>query len=102
MMTGVACGACGTDLRANAKFCDECGAATASSADTAKSKRWAVLFAAVVRSTAIAALVDIGRSREIMPDLLERVPAVIRRYGGRVEYNGDGVRALFGAPTARE
>jgi len=27
---------------------------------------------------------------------------VLRRYGGTVEYNGDGVMALFGAPVAVE
>ena len=28
--------------------------------------------------------------------------AVVRRYGGTAEYNGDGVMALFGAPIALE
>src|SRR6185312_7233190 len=27
---------------------------------------------------------------------------VVQRYGGTVEYNGDGVMALFGAPVALE
>src|SRR6188472_3576106 len=102
MMTGVACGSCGTDLRANAKFCDECGAPTSVSADAATYKQVTVLFADVVRSTAIAAEVDIERFRDIMTELLERVSVVIRRYGGTVEYNGDGVMALFGAPVALE
>ena len=34
MTAGVACGSCGTGLRENAKFCDECGAPTAVSGDT--------------------------------------------------------------------
>ena len=34
----------------NAKFCDECGAATAVSGNTAKYKQVTVLFADVVRS----------------------------------------------------
>ena len=34
MTAGVTCGSCGTGLRENAKFCDECGAPTAVSADT--------------------------------------------------------------------
>src|SRR5262245_65505552 len=42
------------------------------------------------------------RLREIMTELLERSAAVVRRYGGTVEYNGDGVMALFGAPLALE
>jgi class 3 adenylate cyclase len=47
--------------------------------------------------------VDIERLREIMTELLERSAAVVRRYGGgSVEYTGDGVIALFGAPIALE
>jgi class 3 adenylate cyclase len=102
MTVGLACGSCGTVLRESAKFCDECGAATAGSVDTATYKQVTVLFADVVRSTAIAAAVDIERFREIMTELLERSAAVIERYGGTVEYNGDGVMALFGAPVALE
>jgi class 3 adenylate cyclase len=99
---GVACGSCGTGLRVNAKFCDECGAPTAVSGDTAKYKQVTVLFADVVRSMDIAAAVDIERLREIMTELVERSAAVVQRYGGTVEYNGDGVMALFGAPVALE
>jgi class 3 adenylate cyclase len=65
-------------------------------------KQVTVLFADVVRSTDIAAAVDMERLREIMTELLERVAAVVQRYGGTVEYNGDGVMALFGAPVALE
>jgi predicted amidophosphoribosyltransferase len=32
----VVCGSCGIGLRANAKFCDECGAPAAVSSDTAE------------------------------------------------------------------
>ena len=42
------------------------------------------------------------RLREIMTELVERSAAVVRRYGGTVEYTGDGVMALFGAPVALE
>ena len=102
MMAGLACGSCGTGLRENAKFCDECGAPTAGSVDAAAYKQVTVLFADVVRSTDIAAAVDIERLREIMTELLEGSATVVQRYGGTVEYNGDGVMALFGAPVALE
>jgi class 3 adenylate cyclase len=102
MTAGVACGACGTGVRENAKFCDECGAPIAVSGDAAKYKQVTVLFADVVRSTDIAAAVDIERLRDIMTELVERSAAVARRYGGTAEYNGDGVMALFGAPVALE
>src|SRR5215207_2248925 len=101
MTAGVACGSCGTGLRESAKFCDECGASTAVSVD-AEYKQVTVLFADVVRSMDIAAALDMERLREVMTILLERAAAVLRRYGGTVEYNGDGVMALFGAPIALE
>src|SRR5258705_7966808 len=50
----------------------------------------------------IAAGLDMERLREIMTELVERSAAVVRRYGGTAEYNGDGVMAIFGAPAALE
>ena len=102
MTAGAACGSCGTGLRENAKFCDECGAATAVSFDAAEYKQVTVLFADVVRSMDIAAALDVERLREIMTELVERAAAVVQRYGGTVEYTGDGVMAIFGAPVALE
>ncbi|BBX06456.1 cyclase [Mycolicibacterium aichiense] len=61
-----------------------------------------MLFADVARSMDIAAALELERLRDIMTDLVERSAAVARRYGGSVEYNGDGIMALFGAPTALE
>jgi class 3 adenylate cyclase len=103
-MTAVlTCGSCGTGLRENAKFCGECGAPTAVSGDTAEYKQVTALFADVVRSMDIAATVDVERLREIMTELVERSAAVVQRYGGgSVEYTGDGLMALFGAPVALE
>ena len=102
MTASLACGSCGTSLRENAKFCDECGAPTAASVDTAGYKQVTVLFADVVRSMDIAATLDLERLRDIMTELVERSAAVVQRYGGTVEYTGDGVMALFGAPVALE
>ena len=82
MAAGVACGSCGTGLRENAKFCDECGAPMAVSVDTAEYKQVTVLFADVVRSMDLAAALDMERLREIMTELVERSAAVVRRYGG--------------------
>ena len=72
------------------------------SVDTAEYKQVTVLFADVVRSMDIAAALDMERLREVMTELVERSAAVVRRYGGTVEYTGDGVMALFGAPVALE
>ena len=62
-----------------------------------------MLFADVVRSMDIAAAVEMERLRDIMTELVERCAAVVQRYGGgTVEYTGDGVMAIFGAPMALE
>jgi len=96
------CRSCGATPHEGARFCDACGSPLAASADAAEYKQVTVLFADVVRSMAIAAALDMERLREVMTDLLERSAAVLRRYGGTVEYTGDGVMALFGAPIALE
>src|ERR1700722_14864005 len=103
MTAGVVCGSCGTGLRENAKFCDECGTPSGLLGDGAEYKQVTVLFADVVRSMDIAAALDVERLREIMTALVERSAAVVQRYGGgSVEYTGDGVMAVFGAPVALE
>ncbi|MGN6338176.1 AAA family ATPase [Mycobacterium sp.] len=100
MTTAVACGSCGTGLRENARFCDACGASAAVSGESAEYKQVTVLFADVVRSMDLAAAVDMERSREILTEVVERSAAVVRRYGGTVEYYCDGFMARFGAPVA--
>ena len=88
-----ACGSCGTGLRENAKFCDECGAPTAVSVDAAEYKQVTVLFADVVRSMDIAAAVDVERLREIMTELrgaLGGGGAALRRDRGVHRRRGDG------------
>jgi class 3 adenylate cyclase len=100
---GLACVACGTELPPRSKFCHECGSPVAVLGPPAEYKQVTVLFADVVRSMGIAAAVDVERLREIMTELVERSAAVVRRYGGgSVEYTGDGIMAVFGAPVALE
>src|SRR6185436_7461645 len=98
----VVCGACGSQLPPNSKFCNECGAPVATATTPAEYKQVTVLFADVVRSMDIAAALDMERLREIITDLVERAAAVVGRYGGTVEFTGDGVMAIFGAPVALE
>ena len=102
MAAPAVCRSCGAAPREGARFCDGCGAALVASVTAAEYKQVTVLFADVVRSMDIAAALDIERLREIMTELVERSAAVLRRYGGTVEYNGDGVMAIFGAPVALE
>ena len=100
---GLACVACGTELPPNSKFCNECGSPIAVPGTPAEYKQVTALFADVVRSMDIAAAVELERLREIMTELVERSAAVVQRYGGgSVEYTGDGLMALFGAPVALE
>src|SRR4029078_13587033 len=65
-------------------------------------KQVTVLFADVVRSMGIAAVLDIERLREVMTELLERSATMVQRYGGTGESTGDGAMAIFGAPLALE
>src|SRR6516225_6888208 len=101
--TDLVCGACGTELRENDKFCHECGTPIAVSHKPAEYKQVSVLFADVVHSMEIAAAVGPERLREIMADLADRCAAIVQRYGGTVDkFTGDGIMAVFGAPVALE
>jgi class 3 adenylate cyclase len=100
--TGMACGSCGAALRSGDKFCHECATPVVAAAKAAEYKQVTVLFADVVRSMDIAAALDMERLREIITELVQRSAAVVQRYGGTVEFTGDGVMALFGAPVALE
>jgi len=62
----VACATCGTELRENARFCDECGSATTSSPRVAEYKQVTVLFADVVHSMDIAKAVGAERLLKVV------------------------------------
>ena len=63
----VACGRCGTGpIRDGARFCDVCGAPTATTPEPAEYKQVTVLFADVVRSMDMASTLEPERLREIM------------------------------------
>jgi class 3 adenylate cyclase len=69
----------------------------------AEYKQVTVLFADVVNSMSIAAVVGAERLREIMTELVNRAMAVVERYGATVDqFTGDGIMAVFGAPVALE
>ncbi len=100
--TRLSCASCGTEIPANSKFCNECGAPITQVSRSAEYKQVTVLFADVARSMDLAAALDLERLRDIMTGLVESSAAVVRRYGGTVEHTGDGVMAIFGAPVALE
>ena len=101
--TALFCGSCGAQSSPTAKFCGECGTRLTQATQSAEYKQVTVLFADVVHSMDIAAAVGAERLREIMTDLVNRAAVVVQRYGGTVgSFTGDGIMAVFGAPTALE
>lgn len=97
------CGTCGNEMRAKARFCDECGAPVSAVAPAGERKQVTVLFSDVVGSMKLAAALDPERLQELMNELFNRAAAVVQRYQGTVDkFTGDGLMALFGAPVALE
>ncbi len=87
----------------NSKFCNECGAPVTQVSRSAEYKQVTVLFADVVHSMDIARLLGAERLREIMAELVSCASSVVQRYDGTVgSFTGDGIMAVFGAPTALE
>jgi class 3 adenylate cyclase len=100
---GLLCGSCGTELPPDSRFCNKCGAPIMPAATAAEYKQVTVLFADVVHSMDIAATVGAERLREIMADLVNCASSVVQGYGGTlVQFTGDGLMAVFGAPVALE
>jgi adenylate cyclase len=101
--TGLVCGSCGAPSSPTAKFCSDCGARLTRGSQAAEYKQVTVLFADVVGSMQLAAVLQTERLRDIMNELFNRAAAVVQRYQGTVDkFTGDGLMALFGAPVALE
>ncbi len=103
-MTAIAaCRTCGTEPLENARFCHGCGSPIEDGDSHAEYKQVTVLFADVVHSMNIAAVVGAERLREIMTQLVNRATGVVQHFGGTVDkFTGDGIMAVFGAPVALE
>src|SRR5271157_6269723 len=75
-MTAIAaCRTCGTEPLENARFCHGCGAPVQDGHTRAEYKQVTVLFANVVHSMDIAAVVGAERLREIMTELVGAPPS---------------------------
>jgi class 3 adenylate cyclase/tetratricopeptide (TPR) repeat protein len=101
----VVCAQCGAENRAEARFCDTCGAPLAFEAGKAREERKivTVLFADLVGFTSRAEQMDPEDVRAVLEPYHGRLRTELERRGGTVEkFIGDAVMALFGAPTAHE
>src|SRR5262249_16353359 len=118
------CPKCGAENSPSAKFCEDCGGSlTTGAASSKKSRRAAMRIAEATapenlegeRKTVTMLFADIKGSMELMEDLdpedaraivdpaLKLMIDAVQRYGGYVaQSTGDGIFALFGAPTAHE
>src|SRR5262245_37304384 len=99
------CPACGHDNPAGARFCSNCGAALTVEVESAREERKVVtvLFADLVGFTSRAEQMDPEDVRAVLEPYHARLRTELERRGGTVEkFIGDGVMALFGAPTAHE
>ena len=99
-----ACPQCGAENRAEARFCDTCGAPLALPEDSREERKViTVLFADLVGFTSRAEQLDPEDVRAILEPFHARLRSELERRGGTVEkFIGDAVMALFGAPTAHE
>ncbi len=111
------CDWCNNPLPAGARFCPTCGApvaplgvdtgelplATDGAGAITERKVVTVLFADVVRSTELAAMLDPERFSEVMAAFFQMVERELTSLRGRAEkFIGDAVLAVFGVPHAHE
>src|SRR5262249_32179921 len=127
---GLQCASCGSELPPGSRFCNKCGHAVTSGADSRRSfaspdaytpkhlaekiltsksalegerKQVTVLFADLKGSMELLADRDPEEARKLLDPVLERMMEAVHRYEGTVnQVMGDGIMALFGAPVAHE
>ena len=96
------CARCGASCRAQARFCDECGARLAKAA-LPERRPLTVVFCDMVGSTTLAAGVDPEDCRAVLTRFHRCVSATMREFGGHVaRFIGDAALVYFGYPRAQE
>jgi class 3 adenylate cyclase/tetratricopeptide (TPR) repeat protein len=101
------CPACGTPTVPEARFCFSCGSGLDldPSAGSGLSERRivTVLFGDLSEFTAWAEDLDPERVKVVTDRMLTALAQAVQAYGGHVDkLTGDGIMAVFGAPTAHE
>jgi class 3 adenylate cyclase/tetratricopeptide (TPR) repeat protein len=99
------CPTCSTPTVANARFCHVCGTPLIAARDggTAERRVVTVLFGDLSDFTAWAEDLDPERVGEVTDRVLAALARVVVEVGGHVDkLTGDGIMAVFGAPTAHE
>ena len=99
------CASCGRVNRADARFCDACGAplAVRPPGDAVARKVVTIVFADVMGSTSLQERLDAEAVRRLMDRYYRALHAVVEAHGGTVvKLLGDGVMAAFGVPRVGE
>jgi class 3 adenylate cyclase/tetratricopeptide (TPR) repeat protein len=98
------CAGCGRENPADARFCNECGAALpAGPGLRQRRKTVTVVFCDVTGSTALGERLDPESFRQVMRRYFDVARRVIEHHGGTVEkFIGDAVMAVFGVPVLHE
>jgi class 3 adenylate cyclase/tetratricopeptide (TPR) repeat protein len=99
------CPVCGTPAVPGARFCYSCGAALAEAAPDIETERRVVtvLFGDLTDFTSWAEDLDPERVGVVTDRVLASLAAIVVEFGGHVDkLVGDGLMAVFGAPTAHE
>ncbi len=99
------CPACGTPTVAGAHFCFHCGASLAGVPTDVTTERRVVtvLFGDLSEFTSWAEDLDPERVGVVTDRVLASLAEIVGEFGGTVDkLTGDGIMAVFGAPTAHE
>jgi class 3 adenylate cyclase/tetratricopeptide (TPR) repeat protein len=98
------CPDCGRENRADARFCDSCGAALAEAAPSREQRKTVtVAFCDVTGSTHLGERLDPESLRQVMVRYFDAMRDAIEGHGGTVEkFIGDAVMAVFGVPVLHE
>jgi class 3 adenylate cyclase/tetratricopeptide (TPR) repeat protein len=98
-----ACGSCGADLPAGARFCAFCGSAVEATPASEERRTVTILFVDLVGFTERSDRADPEDVRRTLVPFHRRVKEDLEAFGGTLDkFIGDAVMGVFGAPVAHE